>query len=98
MVYKVDATGDILLKHGKFVKTTDHGNIIDRILRSNKGDFVSDPLLGCNLAQYLKRDITEEVLAKLLKDIRLQIEYAGYKVNEVKYEGGEILIDVEDGE
>lgn len=99
MIYQVDATtGDILIKHGKFVKTKDHGHLIDRILRSNKGDFVSDPLLGCNLVQHLKSDITEEVLATILKGIRLQIEYAGYKVNEVKYENGQILIDVEDGE
>jgi hypothetical protein len=96
MIFKVDATGEIAIKNGKLVRTQDKGHLVERVLLSNKADFLFEPLLAPNIIKYRKASLTPAEEAAMLKEMRINIEYCGFQVNEVKIVNGELLIDIED--
>jgi hypothetical protein len=77
---------------GQWVDTNSDGQHVHDILQLEPGELVTDPLIGVGI----ERNINGNVDGSLKKNIYLQLQADGYRVNLLSVdENGNIEIDVE---
>lgn len=91
--YLLDDDWDLQIAGGDFVKGPCNEQDITAMLISGKGNWKQWPLLGIGIQSRLEGAYTAADLARLKRDISLELEVDGFKVNDVAIQlgNGEIL-------
>ncbi len=74
------AGGMPLIENGDFVVAASDTQHIDLIINSNKGDFRFQPLVGCNMSEFINA-VGSNVGLELRQRIAAQLNNDGYKIN-----------------
>jgi hypothetical protein len=74
------ADGLPLIENGDFVVAASDEQHINFITQSNKGDFRFQPLVGCNLSDFLNA-VAANTNLELKQRITAQLNNDGYKIN-----------------
>jgi len=87
----LDDDGDLKIVNGDFVFGYSDDQHIEDILKSAPGDWKEHPLVGASIGDLLNGELTEGDRNR----IKLQLQADGYKMNSIKVDNGNIILDVE---
>lgn len=73
--------GDLLIVNNDFAIGDPLTQDVSRILRMNKGELKSDPLLGCNMIELMKSEASQTTIETIVK---LNLQRDGKDYNEIK--------------
>ena len=73
--------GDLLIRNGDFVIGDSLTQEVSRILKMNKGELKSDPLLGCNMIELINSEASQTSIETVVK-LNLKRDRKNY--NDVK--------------
>lgn len=75
-----DSDDDLLIQDGDLVFGDAEANHQADIMRTDKGHWRASVLTGCNLREFVKRDMTAERGEELRSRLRSQMLYDGYRI------------------
>lgn len=82
---------DLLFENGDLIITEADNIHIEHILKSEQGYWKQHPLIGAGI----RRSLNGFVGTKQLQNIRIQLQTDGFKVNEINYIQGKLIIEAE---
>ena len=85
---KQTESGDIDLSSGVQVVESTNQHKYD-ILKASQGDFKQSPLVGVGLIRYINSEDGD----MMLRDISRQMQQDGMRVDEVRFENGDLIIN-----
>jgi hypothetical protein len=89
-------TDDLNIVHGDFDCGFADEQHIDLLLRASKGDFKEHPLLGVGIYQYINSSQDKASRMALQREVGLQLEVDGCKVNSISFDSDfNLVIDGE---
>jgi hypothetical protein len=74
---------NMLIKDGDFVIGEAEEEYIENILIAEKGNYRQFPLVGVGIKNFINAAMTPQELTKLKREIAIQLEYDGYKINSI---------------
>ena len=78
--FTLDGNDDLLIENGDFVLSHSDGMHMQHIVASNLGYWRNAPLVGVGIESYLHASVGE---ADVKRDIKIQLEADGYKVESI---------------
>lgn len=90
------AGGMPLIENGDFVVAASDSQHIDLIINSKKGDFRFQPLVGCNMSEFINAS-GSNVGLELRQRVAAQLNNDGYKINSlfvVQEQNGQLGINI----
>ena len=77
---------------GDFLVGDSDAQHVQHIIEATKGNFLENPTIGVNIAEYRNGNIS---LADLTKRVRLELQKDGYRLYKVYFVNEEIVIDAQ---
>jgi hypothetical protein len=91
--FVLDAFFDLKIENGDIAVANSNQQDIELILMLEKGELKQHPLLGVGLTKYLKSP--KNNTSQLEREVRVNLELDGFKVNDVDFVNGLENIDID---